>query len=108
MLNFKNPRGKHTARTQLKISKTKRRGKYVKLPCGKNDYMCLASALDKFSELIEREENKVKLHEMYDVVEETFQIPFSVKSDEELLKEYVRYVLDAIKFYLVRISLRSP
>jgi len=79
--------------------------KYVELPCGRDDYMCLASALDKFSRLLEREENKVKLHEMYGVVEEAFQIPLSVKSNEELLKEYVRYVLDAIKFYLVMISL---
>jgi len=82
--------------------------KYVELSCGKNDYMCLASALDKFSELIERERNKVKLHEMYDVVEEAFQIPFSVKSDEELYKEYVRYVLDAIKFYLVMTNRGVP
>jgi len=79
--------------------------KYVELPCGKDDYMCLESALDKFSELLEREENRVKLHFMYDVVEEALQTQFSVKSDEELYKEYMRYVLDAIKFYLVMISL---
>jgi len=79
-------------------------GKYVGMSCRDDDYMCFALALDKLEEKLEKEGNRVKLHEMFDIAEKSFKIPLSVKIDEELYKEYTMFVLDIAKFYLIMIS----
>jgi len=78
--------------------------KYAGISCRDDDYMCFALALDKLEEKLEKEGNKVKLHEIFDLAEKSFRIPLSVKFDEEIYKEYVMFVVDIAKFYLVIIS----
>lgn len=81
---------------------------FVELPCREDDYMCYANALDKFDKKMEREENRVKLQEMREVLEEAFEVPASVKPDEEVYREYIRYLIGVAKFYLVMISRGIP
>jgi thymidylate synthase (FAD) len=83
-------------------------GKYVSLPCKKGDYMCYAMAIDKLAEELEREANPIKQSEMLDIIEEAFRIPATVKADKEVYREYVRFLLEAVKFYLVMINRGIP
>ena len=80
-------------------------GSKVNLNCSNNDYMCLALAIEEFEKkLAETKGNPVAETELFDLVEETFHIPYSVKSDREVYREYVRYLLALSKFYLVMVN----
>jgi len=83
-------------------------GRFVELPCKETDYMCYALALDRLEKKLESEVNETKQRELLEIVEESFLVPVSVKSDKEVYKEYIRYLLDTLKLYLVTINKGIP
>jgi len=73
--------------------------------CREDDPMCLALAVERFEKLLkESKENKVAESELMDIVEEAFYVPYQVKVDREVYREYVRHILSSVKLYLVLLN----
>jgi len=73
--------------------------------CREDDYMCLALAVDRFEKLLkESKENRVAEDELMEVVEQAFYVPYQVKMDREVYREYTRHFLASLKLYLVLLN----
>lgn len=77
--------------------------------CPKNDYMCYALAVERFYEKLEGAKgNRVEEDKLLELVEKAFHVPYSVKMNREVYREYVHHLLNTTKVYLVLLNSGIP